>query len=206
MAHLLVVDNYDSFVYTIVDYLKLLGAHTTVVRNDVVDLKSIPNYDGVLISPGPGTPAKAGASMAVIEQCAQHRVPMLGVCLGMQALGEAYGATVSHAPELRHGKTSPITHDGTEVFDGLPSPLEVMRYHSLAVIPETLNSELRITAQTSDGVIMGISHVTLPLWGVQFHPESVMTQGGHRMLANWLAQCGMPEALEAAEGKAPLLS
>ncbi|MDO4889060.1 MAG: gamma-glutamyl-gamma-aminobutyrate hydrolase family protein [Actinomycetaceae bacterium] len=206
MARLLVIDNYDSFVYTIVDYLRLLGAQAEVVRNDVVDLASIPSYDGVLVSPGPGTPAKAGASIAAIQECADSGTPMLGVCLGHQALAELYGATVSHAPQLRHGKTSTIVHEGGGVFDGLPSPLEVTRYHSLAVEPQTISAELNVTASTADGVVMALEHARLPLWGVQFHPESVMTEGGHRMLANWLAMCGQDDAIQQAEGKAPLVS
>ena len=204
MAKLLVIDNYDSFVYTLVDYLRLLGASATVVRNDVVDLTSISSYDGVLASPGPGTPAKAGATVAAIEQCAQTKTPMLGVCLGHQALAEVFGGVVSHVPTLVHGKTSVIRHNGRGLFEGLPSPLAVGRYHSLAAEPDTVK-ELVITARTDDGIVMGVEHAELPLWGVQFHPESVLTQGGHRMLANWLAACGQPEALEAARGKAPLI-
>ena len=204
MAKLLVIDNYDSFVYTLVDYLRLLGASATVVRNDVVDLASISSYDGVLASPGPGTPAKAGATVAAVEQCAQTKTPMLGVCLGHQALAEVFGGVVSHAPTLVHGKTSVIRHNGRGLFEGLPSPLTVGRYHSLAAEPDTVR-ELVITARTDDGIVMGVEHSELPLWGVQFHPESVLTQGGHRMLANWLAACGQPEALEAAHGQAPLI-
>jgi glutamine amidotransferase of anthranilate synthase or aminodeoxychorismate synthase len=204
MARLLVIDNYDSFVYTLVDYLRLLGASATVLRNDVVDLTSVPSYDGVLVSPGPGTPAKAGATMAAIERCAQTETPMLGVCLGHQALAEVFGGTVSRAPALLHGKTSVISHSGTGVFDGLPSPLTVGRYHSLVAEPNTVK-ELTVTARTDDGIIMGVEHAELPLWGVQFHPESVLTQGGHRMLANWLAVCGQPEAIKTSEGKAPLI-
>ena len=143
--------------------------------------------------------------MAAIAECADSHTPMLGVCLGHQALGEAFGATVSHAPELRHGKTSLIEHTGVGVFDGLPSPLRVTRYHSLTVEPRTVGGELEVTARTRDGVIMGLQHVHLPLWGVQFHPESVITEGGHRMLANWLVLCGQDGALAAADGKAPLL-
>lgn len=204
MARLLVIDNYDSFVYTLVDYLRLLGASATVLRNDVVDLTSVSSYDGVLVSPGPGTPAKAGATMAAIERCAQTETPMLGVCLGHQALAEVFGGTVSRAPALLHGKTSVISHSGTGVFDGLPSPLTVGRYHSLVAEPNTVK-ELTVTACTDDGIIMGVEHAELPLWGVQFHPESVLTQGGHRMLANWLAVCGQPEAIKTSEGKAPLI-
>ena len=205
MTRILVIDNYDSFVYTIVDYLRLLGAATTVVRNDVVPLSSIAEYDGILVSPGPGTPVAAGQSIAAIEECARTGVPMLGVCLGHQALAECYGATVSHAPELMHGRTSIITHSGSGVFEGVESPQQITRYHSLAVEPETMPNELRVTARTDSGIIMALEHVDKPLWGVQFHPESVMTKGGHRMLANWLSLCGNEDALAQAEGKAPLV-
>lgn len=205
MTRILVIDNYDSFVYTIVDYLRLLGARTEVVRNDVVDLASIADYDGVLVSPGPGAPAAAGQSIAAIAECARTGVPMLGVCLGHQALAELFGATVSHAPELMHGRTSIITHSDEGVFAGIEDPQQITRYHSLAVVPETVPEELRVTARTDSGIIMALEHVSKPLWGVQFHPESVMTKGGHRMLANWLALCGNEEALALAEGKAPLV-
>ena len=205
MTRILVIDNYDSFVYTIVDYLRLLGAKTTVVRNDVVDIDSISSYDGVLVSPGPGTPAAAGQSIAAIEECARTDTPMLGVCLGHQALAELYGATVSHAPELMHGRTSIITHESGGVFDGVENPQQITRYHSLAVEPETMPEELRVTAETDSGIIMALEHVDKPLWGVQFHPESVMTRGGHRMLANWLALCGDADAVVQSEGKAPLV-
>ena len=159
MTRILVIDNYDSFVYTIVDYVRLLGARTTVVRNDVVNLSSIADYDGVLVSPGPGTPAAAGQSIAAIEECARTGVPMLGVCLGHQALAECYGATVSHAPELMHGRTSIITHSGSGVFEGVENPQQITRYHSLAVEPETMPDELRVTAQTDSGIIMALEHV-----------------------------------------------
>lgn len=205
MTKILVVDNYDSFVYTIVDYLRLLGAETTVVRNDVVAVDAVSSYDGVLVSPGPGTPAEAGLSQAVIAECAHTRTPMLGVCLGHQALAELYGGTVGHAPELMHGKTSMVDHNGVGVFKGLESPLRVTRYHSLAVEPSSVPSELLVTARTESGIVMALEHVSLPLWGVQFHPEAVLTVGGHRMLANWLTLCGSDEALTRAEGKAPLM-
>lgn len=203
---ILVIDNYDSFVYTIVDYLRLLGAHTHVVRNDECEPSHAADFDGVLVSPGPGTPRDAGVSMAIIEECARINKPMLGVCLGHQALAEVFGATVSHAPELMHGKTSLITHDSRGVFEGLESPLQITRYHSLAIIPDTLPPVLKATSFTDSGIIMSIAHESLPLWGVQFHPESVMTQGGHRMLANWLALCGLEDAVENSRGKAPLIN
>jgi para-aminobenzoate synthetase component 2 len=211
---ILVVDNYDSFVYTIVGYLDQLGARTVVVRNDAVpapdadgvfrDSDGTP-FDGVLVSPGPGTPKEAGASEDVIRSCARSRTPMLGVCLGHQALAEVYGATVSHAPELMHGKTSLVEHDGTGVLEGLGSPFTATRYHSLAVLPETVPAELTVTGATASGVVMGIQHRDLPLHGVQFHPESVLTEGGHRLLANWLRVCGDDEAVERSRGMAPLV-
>ena len=205
MTSILVVDNYDSFVYTIVGYLRQMGAETTVVRNDAVDLGSIKDYDGVLVSPGPGTPAEAGASMDVIRACATHGVPMLGICLGHQALAEVFGGVVSHAPELMHGKTSEVTHSGDSVLGGLPSPFTATRYHSLAVENPTVPAELEVTCSTANGIIMGLQHRTLPLAGVQFHPESVLTQGGHRLLANWLEQCGMPDPAGRSAGLSPLV-
>jgi para-aminobenzoate synthetase component II len=206
MTKIFVVDNYDSFVYTIVGYLQQLGAETTVVRNDAVPpTQDRIGYDGVLISPGPGTPIEAGASMAVIEDCARAGLPMLGVCLGHQALGEVFGATVAHAPELMHGKTSLIEHHGQGVLEGLPTPFTATRYHSLAVRPETIPAELIVTATTASGIVMGLQHRDLPLHGVQFHPESVLTEGGHRLLANWLAVCGATDAIERSVGLAPLV-
>ena len=202
-SRILVVDNYDSFVWTIVGYLQQLGAVTTVVRNDE-PVGDVRDYDGVLVSPGPGTPKKAGSSREVIEACAGEGVPLLGVCLGHQALGEVYGATVSRAPELMHGKTSPVEHDGTGVFAGLPSPFTATRYHSLAVEAATVPDELVITARTGD-VVMGLAHRTLPLHGVQFHPEAVLTEHGHRLLANWLAVTGDADAPARSEGMAPLI-
>jgi len=205
MTRILVVDNYDSFVYTIVGYLNQLGADTVVVRNDAVPpLPERTGFDGVLISPGPGTPQDAGASMQVIRDCAATRTPMLGVCLGHQALGAVFGATVTHAPELMHGKTSQVEHEGHGVLAGLPSPFTATRYHSLAVVPSTVPDELEVTARTH-GIVMGLAHRELPLHGVQFHPESVLTQGGHRLLANWLALCGDDEAVQRSVGLHPLV-
>ena len=205
MTKILVVDNYDSFVYTIVGYLNQLGADTVVVRNDAVPpLSDRGAYDGVLVSPGPGTPAGAGASMQVIRDCAETGTPMLGVCLGHQALGEVYGGVVTLAPELMHGKTSQVEHTGRGVLAGLPSPFTATRYHSLAVVDGTFSEELEVTA-TANGIIMGLQHRTLPLHGVQFHPESVLTQGGHRLLANWLAMCGDAGAVGRSEGLHPLV-
>lgn len=203
---ILVVDNVDSFVYTIVGYLQQLGAVTDVVRNGGVDPSDVPRYDGVLVSPGPGTPDRAGRSPEVIRECARHAVPMLGVCLGHQGLGEAFGATVIRAPELLHGKTSRIRHDGTGVLIGLPDGFIASRYHSLAVDAMTLPPELVVNARTESGIVMGLRHATLPLHGVQFHPESVLTEGGHLLLANWLAACGSADAHTAASGLSPLIA
>lgn len=203
---ILVVDNVDSFVYTIVGYLQQLGAHTDVVRNGRVDPGAVPAYDGVLLSPGPGTPARAGRSPEVIAACARHPVPMLGVCLGHQGLGESFGGTVIRAPELRHGKTSRIVHDGTGVLAGMPNGFTASRYHSLAVDEATLPPELLVNARTESGIVMGLRHATLPLHGVQFHPESVLTEGGHRLLANWLTLCGSRTATSAAVGLSPLVA
>ena len=203
--HILVVDNYDSFVFTIVGYLQQLGAECEVVRNDAVSPGDGAGFDGVLVSPGPGTPEDAGVSMAMISACAERRQPMLGVCLGHQALGVVFGATVNRAPELLHGKTSAVIHDGTGVLRGLPSPFIATRYHSLTIDPPTVPAELIVTAHTESGVIMAVRHRALPLEGVQFHPESVLTQGGHRLLANWLLTCGLADAVGRAEGLSPLV-
>ena len=209
MTRILVVDNYDSFVYTIVGYLNQLGASTVVVRNDAVPpVAERAGFDGVLISPGPGTPADAGASLQVIRDCAAAGTPMLGVCLGHQALGEVYGGVLTHAPELMHGKTSQIEHDGAGVLAGLADPFTATRYHSLAVVTGTVSDELEVTAHVSSAygpIIMGLQHRTLPLHGVQFHPESVLTEGGHRLLANWLELCGDPGAVARSVGLHPLV-
>lgn len=208
-TRILVVDNYDSFVYTLVGYLQELGAETTVVRNDDVTLADAVALaevrDGVLISPGPGTPAEAGVCVDLIRWCGDHAKPMLGVCLGHQALAEAYGGTVTHAPELMHGKTSLVEHDASSVFLGLGSPLTATRYHSLAAVGD-VPAELRVTAKTASGVIMGLEHRTAPLCGVQFHPESVLTEGGYRMLGNWLESLGMTGAAERSSALSPLIS
>jgi para-aminobenzoate synthetase component 2 len=188
----LVVDNYDSFVYNLVQYLTQLGAQCTVWRNDVVDLERIADFDGVLVSPGPGTPERAGQSMDVVRKCAQTQTPMLGVCLGHQAIGAVWGATVDRAHELLHGKTSQVHHTGTGVMAGLPEPFTATRYHSLTVLPETIPDEFEVTGRTDSGIVMGMRHRELLIEGVQFHPESVLTEGGHRMLANWMAQAGYP--------------
>ncbi len=205
MTRVLVVDNYDSFVFTIVGYLEQLGADCTVVRNDAVTPQEGAAYDGVLVSPGPGTPEGAGVSVAMIEACAERAQPMLGVCLGHQALGVVMGATVDRAPELLHGKTSQVIHDGSGVLEGLPTPFTATRYHSLTIVPETMPDSLLATGRTSSGVVMAVRHRDLPLHGVQFHPESVLTQGGHRILANWLARCGATDAVERSAGLSPLV-
>jgi para-aminobenzoate synthetase component 2 len=206
VAHILVVDNYDSFVFNLVQYLAQLGAECTVVRNDQVQASEASNYDGVLISPGPGTPDKAGVSIPMIRYCAEHSIPLFGVCLGHQAIGEAFGATVSRAPELLHGKTSVVNHNGKGVMTNLPSPFTATRYHSLAVERETVPDELEITGETESGVIMALRHKSLPIEGVQFHPESVLTEHGHKMLANFLVQCGDAGAPARAEGLSPVIN
>jgi para-aminobenzoate synthetase component 2 len=194
----LVVDNYDSFVYNLVQYLAQLGADCEVRRNDDPVLTGpglaaeLEQYDGVLISPGPSTPERAGASIEVIRACARRRLPVLGVCLGHQAIGVAWGAIVERAPELLHGKTSQVEHTGVGVLAGLPSPFTGTRYHSLTVRPDSVPAEFEVTAHTDTGIVMGMRHRELPVEGVQFHPESVLTDSGHRMLANWLVACGQP--------------
>lgn len=198
-ARIVVVDNYDSFVYTIVGYLKTLGATVDVVRNDAIDPSDasvLDEYDGVLISPGPGAPADSGASEDVIRLCAKLGKPMFGVCLGLQALAEVFGCTVSHAPTIMHGKTSLVEHIDDEIFAGVANPMTATRYHSLAVEPDTVPDDLVVTAWTKDDhIVQGIKHRSLPMYAVQFHPESVMTQDGYRLLANWLAVCGQTNAV-----------
>ena len=234
---ILVIDNYDSFVYNLVQYLGQLGAECDVRRNDEISVAEVGRAGaaGVLLSPGPGTPDRAGVCLKVIAEYAGE-LPIFGVCLGHQAIGEAFGGTVTRAPELLHGKTSLVTHSGVGVLAGLPEPFTATRYHSLAVVESTLPPEIEVTARTvpppelireqpelirefagvsagvsahkvpdqlgggaaGTGVVMGLRHRTLPLEGVQFHPESVLTEGGHLMLANWLAACGMPSAVERA--------
>ncbi len=196
----LVVDNHDSFVHTLVGYLRELGADTDMVEADTIDPQgtdaALRPYGAVLVSPGPGTPARAGASVQVVRAAASRGIPLLGVCLGHQALAEAFGATVAHAPELMHGMTSPVRHGDDALYAGLPDPFTATRYHSLAVVPETVPDDLVVTARTADGVIMGLRHRELPLQGVQFHPESVLTEGGYRLLGNWLEGVGVAGAAE----------
>lgn len=205
MARILVIDNYDSFVFNLVQYLAQLGAECTVVRNDEVEASEAARYDGVLISPGPGTPDKAGVSIAIIQYCAEHSIPLFGVCLGHQAIGEAFGATVSRAPELLHGKTSQVIHNATGVLANIPSPFTATRYHSLAVERGSVPDVLEVTGTTESGVVMSLRHKSLPIEGVQFHPESVLTEHGHAMLANWLVRCGDKEAPTRAVGLSPVV-
>jgi anthranilate synthase/aminodeoxychorismate synthase-like glutamine amidotransferase len=187
---ILVIDNYDSFVYNLVQYLGELGADPEVHRDDAISLTDVERIDpdGILISPGPGTPADAGLSNELIRTWGS-RVPVFGVCLGMQCMGEVFGGDVVRAPQVVHGKTSLISHRGVGVFEGLPNPLEATRYHSLVVQRSTLPDVLEITAETDDGLIMGLRHRDLMVEGVQFHPESVLTHGGHELVGNFLARC-----------------
>ena len=196
---ILVIDNYDSFVFNLVQYLGQLGAECEVRRNDEITVGEVGGFGaaGVLLSPGPGTPERAGITMEVISAYA-GKLPMFGVCLGHQAMGAAFGATVTRAPELLHGKTSAVHHTGAGVLSGLPDPFTATRYHSLAVVRDTLPSEIEVTGWTESGVVMAMRHRELAIEGVQFHPESVLTEGGHTMLANWLAGCGLPAALDRA--------
>ena len=204
-ARILVVDNYDSFVFNLVQYLQQLGATTDVRRNDEVTTQEALEYDGVLLSPGPGTPTDAGVCIDIVKSVG-GRVPIFGVCLGHQAIAEAFGATVSRAPELLHGKTSIVTHDGVGAFTDIPSPFTATRYHSLAVEEETVPVELEITARTESGVVMALRHRELSIEGVQFHPESVLTEHGYQLLANWLVNCGDPQARERSVGLEPVVT
>ena len=202
------IDNYDSFVYNLVQYLAQIGAEVEVWRNDDKRFDQatfIDDFDGVLLSPGPGVPEQAGVCVDVVRNQA-GRIPLFGVCLGLQSIAVAYGATVGRAPELLHGKTSLIEHEGAGVLAGLPSPFTATRYHSLAIEPGTLSDELEVTATTASGVIMGIRHRRLEIEAVQFHPESVLTEHGYQMLANWLVVCGDSEEPARAVDLAPLMS
>jgi para-aminobenzoate synthetase component 2 len=206
LARILVVDNYDSFVYNIVQYLSQLGAEVEVRRNDDPTLTPLDpaGFDGLLLSPGPGTPEEAGACISLVRQCA-GKLPIFGVCLGLQSMCVAYGGTVSRAPELLHGKTSLVHHDGKGVFQGLANPFTATRYHSLALDPATTPAELEVSAQTESGVVMAVRHRSLPVESVQFHPESVLTEGGYQLLANWLRICGDEQAPARAAGLTPLM-
>ncbi|MDO9397289.1 MAG: gamma-glutamyl-gamma-aminobutyrate hydrolase family protein [Herbiconiux sp.] len=209
MTRVLVIDNYDSFVYTLNGYLQQLGAETVVVRNDSFEASDaaevIADYDAVLISPGPGKPSDAGVSIPVVHAALDIEKPLLGVCLGHQAIAEALGATVTHAEELMHGKTSVIRHDDSSFYDGVPDGFTATRYHSLAVVDGTVPDSLVVTSRTDGGVIMGVRHISSPVYGVQFHPESVLTEGGYRMLGNWLAVAGLEDAPVKAASLNPLL-
>jgi para-aminobenzoate synthetase component 2 len=209
MTKILVLDNYDSFVYTLSGYLQQLGAITDVVRNDAVSAKELPElmkkYDGVLISPGPGTPKDAGLSINVVQIALETNQSVFGVCLGHQAIAEAMGATVTSAEELMHGKTSDVEHDNSLVFKDVPKSFRATRYHSLAVVDNTVPKELVVTSRTKGGVIMGLQHVSKPIYGVQFHPESVLTEGGYQMLGNWLESIGLKGAAEKAKKLTPMI-
>ena len=190
---ILVIDNYDSFTWNLVHYLRELGAEVEVVRNDAIDTGQAMSSgaDAFLISPGPCTPNEAGISLDLVKACAAGRRPLFGVCLGHQAIGQAFGGRVVRAPTLMHGKTSPVEHDGTGVFAGLASPITATRYHSLIVAEDGLPTELAVNARVADGTVMGVRHRQLPIHGVQFHPESIATEHGHAMLANFMAIAGI---------------
>lgn len=204
MTRILVIDNYDSFVFNIVQYLAQLGAKVDVRRNDEVSVEQAREYDGILLSPGPGTPSDAGICNQIVRDLGGI-LPIFGVCLGHQVIAEVFGATVSQAPELLHGKTSQVFHHNQGVLAHLPSPFIATRYHSLAVERESVPKVLEITSETDTGVVMSLLHHELDIEGVQFHPESVLTQGGHKMLAEWLVRCGDLNARELAEGLQPVI-
>lgn len=210
MTRILVIDNYDSFVYTLNGYLQQLGAETRVIRNDDVSVgeleQLVAEFDGVLISPGPGTPASAGVSIPMVGIALRQGIPLLGVCLGHQSIAEALGATVTHAPELMHGKISRVRHSNDEFFAGVAEEFNATRYHSLAVVRSTMPEALAITAETSGGVVMALRHRELPIFGVQYHPESVLTEGGYRQLGNWLRLVGLENADEVAASLSPLIA
>ena len=192
-SRVLLIDNYDSFVYNLARYLAELGCEPVVVRNDVRSVAELAALEvvAIVISPGPKAPADAGVSLDVIRTLGD-RIPMLGVCLGHQAIAEAYGGRVVRAPEPRHGETSPVHHDGTGLFAGIPSPFLATRYHSLVAERGSLPSELTVSAWTADGLVMGLAHPQHPVYGVQFHPESILTEHGHQLLGNFLRLAGIP--------------
>ena len=189
---ILLIDNYDSFVHNLARYFRRLGAVTQVVRNDAMDVAAIRQLQpqAIVLSPGPCTPAEAGCSLDVVRELAGD-IPLLGVCLGHQAIGAALGGRIIRAAQPLHGRTSEITHSGRGLFEGLPSPLTVGRYHSLVIDPNMLPADLQVTATTADGTIMAVAHKQWPVWGVQFHPESILTEGGYTLLANFLRLAGM---------------
>ena len=203
---ILVVNNFDSFVFNLVDYLKRLSADCIVLNNNQINISEIENYDGVLISPGPGTPEGAGASIEVVKKCAELRKPLLGVCLGQQAIGVAFGGIVERAPELSHGKTSEVTHNNSGVLQNIASPFTATRYHSLIIKSNSLPQELEVTAKSESGIIMAIKHKTLPIEGVQFHPEAILTEHGYQIIGNWLVQCGDQAARKRSEGFNPIVT
>ena len=209
MTRVLVVDNYDSFVYTQVGYLEQLGAQIEVVRNDAVPAARaaalIADFDAVVLSPGPGAPRDAGICIPVVRAALAGETPVLGVCLGHQAIAEAFGATVTHADELMHGKTSAIDHDDGPLYAGIAQGFRAARYHSLAVAGGSVPPDLVVTARTARGVIMGLRHRTAAIEGIQFHPESVLTEGGHRLFGNWLEGIGLTGAAERSAGLSPLV-
>ena len=210
MTRVLVIDNYDSFVYTLNGYLRELGAQTEVMRNDAFAPSDaaarLADYDAVLLSPGPGKPVDAGVSIPIVNGVRESGMPLLGVCLGHQAIAEAFGATVTNADELMHGKTSLVTHDESSFYAGVRQPFTATRYHSLAIVEGTMPAELIVTARTTGGVIMGLRHQDAPIYGVQFHPESVLTEDGYRMLGNWLEAAGLEGARQRAATLDPLIS
>src|SRR5690606_10151869 len=210
MTRVLVIDNYDSFVYTLNGYLQQLGAETRVVRNDELSIgeleRVVADYDGVLISPGPGTPANAGMSIPMVHLALRTGVPLLGVCLGHQAIAEALGATVTHADELMHGKVSRVHHSDDEFLTGGATEFHSTGYHSLVAVRDTVPESLTITAETAGGVIMALRHRERPIFGVQYHPESVLTEGGYRQLGNWLQIVGLDNAAEIAATLSPLIA
>ncbi|QZY50863.1 anthranilate synthase component II [Leucobacter tenebrionis] len=209
MTNILIIDNYDSFVYTLSGYLQQLGASTRVIRNDEVSTGELEHlaaeYDGVLISPGPGTPADAGVSIPMVGIALRTGIPVLGVCLGHQAIAEALGGTVTHAEELMHGKISRVRHAGDAFFEGVAPEFNATRYHSLAVVRDTVPECLLVTAETESGIVMALRHRELPIYGVQYHPESVLTEGGYQQLGNWLTVVGLPNAAAIAQTLSPLL-
>ncbi len=185
---ILMIDNYDSFTYNVAQYLAELGHPSHVVRNDKISLAEINERDikALIVSPGPGSPDEAGISLDAIRYCAEKRIPVLGICLGHQCVGVAFGGRIAHAPKLMHGKVSPISHNASSVFKNIPNGFLATRYHSLVIAPESMPRELNVTATADDGAVMGVAHKSLPIHGVQFHPESIITEHGHKLLANFL--------------------